>query len=105
MARSELIPVDALVRALAEAKTPQARILLASKAEALRHFAQRVKLGLDAQNRCAETKLRAERQLGGLLAETARSPGQRDQTFQLERQNQHRGRRRHHDRDDPCSCD
>jgi len=48
--------VDALVRALAEAKTPQDLILLASKAEALRHFARRVKLGLDAQNRRAEEK-------------------------------------------------
>jgi hypothetical protein len=79
--RRELIPVDAMLRALMEAKTPQDLITLASKAEALRHYAKRAKLGLDAQNRCAEIKLRAERQLGGLLAETARSPGQRDQMF------------------------
>jgi len=81
MGRRELVPVDAMMRALTEAKTLQDLITLASKAEALRHYARRAKLGLEAQNRCAEIKLRAERQLGGLLAETARSPGQRDQMF------------------------
>jgi N6-adenosine-specific RNA methylase IME4 len=72
-----LITIDAAMRALASANTPQDLIDLADKAEAFRSYARRAKLGMDAQNRCAELRLRAERKLGGFLVDTPRHPGGR----------------------------
>lgn len=45
------------------------------KAEALRLYAKQAKLGLEAQNLCAEVKLRAERRAGEMLAADLRAPG------------------------------
>ncbi len=63
--------------ALANARTPEEVIDVANKAEAMRRYAQRCKLGLAAQNCCAEVRLRAERKLGGLLAATEMHKGGR----------------------------
>ena len=62
-----LVTVDGAMRALAAANTPEELIDLASKAEAMRRYAQKAKLGLAAMNRCAWVKISAERKLGILL--------------------------------------
>jgi N6-adenosine-specific RNA methylase IME4 len=72
-----LMSIDDALRALAEARTPKQLIGLANTAEALRRYAQRSRLGLIAQNRCAELRLRAERKLGEYLAGTPRNLGGR----------------------------
>src|SRR5258708_26856742 len=63
------------MRALAEARSPEQLIELANTAETLRRYAQRARLGMAAQNKCAELRLRAERKLGDFLATTARLHG------------------------------
>src|ERR1700755_2335642 len=68
-----LITVDDALRALAEARSPEQLIGLANTAESLRRYAQRARLGMAAQNRCAELRLRAERKLGQYLAGTPRN--------------------------------
>jgi site-specific DNA-methyltransferase (adenine-specific) len=70
-----LVTIDAALNALASANSPDDLIDLANKAEALRSYARRAKLGMVAQNRCAELRLRAERKLGQLLATTPRLHG------------------------------
>jgi hypothetical protein len=72
-----LITVDDALRALAEARNPEQLIELANTAETLRRYAQRARLGMAAQNRCAEIRLRAERKLGQYLADTPRNWGGR----------------------------
>jgi N6-adenosine-specific RNA methylase IME4 len=72
-----LITIDDALRALAEARTPEQMIGLANTAETLRRYAQRARLGMAAQNRCAEIRLRAERKLGQYLADTPRNSGGR----------------------------
>jgi len=62
-----LITIDAALQALASATTPDELITLANQATALQVYARRAKLGMFAQNRCAEIRLRAERKLGELL--------------------------------------
>jgi N6-adenosine-specific RNA methylase IME4 len=70
-----LITIDDAMRALAEAHTPERLLDLANTAETLRRYAQRARLGMAAQNKCAELRLRAERKLGDFLATTARLRG------------------------------
>ena len=70
-----LITIDDALRALAEARTPEQLIDLSNTAETLRRYAQRARLGMAAQNKCAELRLRAERKLGDFLATTARLRG------------------------------
>jgi N6-adenosine-specific RNA methylase IME4 len=70
-----LITIDAALQALASANTPDELIALSNQAEALRVYARRAKLGMAAQNRCAEIRLRAERKLGQLLMTTPRLHG------------------------------
>ena len=72
---NSLISIDDALRVLAEARTPDQLIELANKAETLRRYAQRARLGMAAQNKCAELRLRAERKLGEFLATTARLHG------------------------------
>jgi N6-adenosine-specific RNA methylase IME4 len=72
-----LITVDDALRALAEARSPEQLIGLANTADALGRYAQRARLGMAAQNRCAELRLRAERKLGQYLAGTPRNSGGR----------------------------
>ena len=67
-----LITIDDALRALAEAHTPERLIDLANTAETLRRYAQRARLGMAAQNKCAELRLRAERKLGDFLTQTPR---------------------------------
>jgi hypothetical protein len=70
-----LITVDDALRALAEARNPEQLVRLANTAETLRRYAQRARLGMAAQNKCAELRLRAERKLGDFLTTTARLRG------------------------------
>jgi hypothetical protein len=70
-----LITIDAALQALASATTPDELITLANRAAALQVYARRAKLGMVAQNRCAEIRLRAERKLGELLSNTPRLHG------------------------------
>jgi N6-adenosine-specific RNA methylase IME4 len=78
-----LISIDDALRAIAEARTPEELIDLANKAEALRRYAARSRLGLRAQNRCAEIRLRAERKLGQYLSGTPRNLGGRPKPVPL----------------------
>jgi len=55
-----LIPIDEAMWALANAGSPHEMIDIANRAEAMRRYAQRARLGLQAQNRCAELRLRAD---------------------------------------------
>ena len=70
-----VITIDAALSALASANTPDELITLANQAAALQVYARRAKLGMFAQNRCAEIRLRAERKLGELLTTTPRLHG------------------------------
>src|SRR5438445_6820162 len=70
-----VITIDAALHALASANTPDELIMLANQAAALQIYARRAKLGMVAQNRCAEIRLRAERKLGELLTTTPRLHG------------------------------
>jgi hypothetical protein len=70
-----LITIDAALQALASATTPDELITLANQAEALRVYVKRAKLGLIAQNRCAEIRLRADRKGGGILKTIPRLRG------------------------------
>jgi hypothetical protein len=72
---SFLTTVDAAFQALANANTPEELIDLADRAEAMRSYVKRARLGMIAQNRCAEIRLRAERKLGELLTTTPRLRG------------------------------
>jgi N6-adenosine-specific RNA methylase IME4 len=78
-----LISIDDALRALAEARTPEQLIDLSNRAEALRRYAQRARLGMAAQNRCAELRLRAERTLGQYLTGTPRNSGGRPKPVPL----------------------
>jgi N6-adenosine-specific RNA methylase IME4 len=78
-----LITVDDAPRALAEARSPEQLIGFANAAESLRRYAQRARLGMIAQNRCAELRLRAERKLGQYLAGTPRNSGGRPKPVPL----------------------
>ena len=75
-----LITVDDALRALAEARSPEQLVRLGNTAETLRRYAQRARLGMVAQNRCAELRLRAERKLGQYLVGTPRNSGGRPKT-------------------------
>ena len=70
-----LITIDAALQALASATTPDELIKLANQAAALQVYAKRAKLGMVAQNRCAEIRLRAERKLGEILTTAPRLHG------------------------------
>jgi N6-adenosine-specific RNA methylase IME4 len=78
-----LISIDDALRALAQAHSPEQLIGIANKAEGLRKYAQRARLGMAAQNRCAEIRLRAERKLGQYLAGTPRNSGGRPKPVPL----------------------
>src|SRR5215469_18252049 len=78
-----LISIDGALQALAEARAPEQLIDLANTAETLRGYAQRARLGMAAQNKCAEIRLRAERKLGQYLAGTPRNSGGRPKPVPL----------------------
>jgi hypothetical protein len=52
----------------ADFRADQGSVCLANTAETLRRYAQRARLGMAAQNKCADIRLRAERKLGQYLA-------------------------------------
>jgi hypothetical protein len=60
-----------------DSRADHGSVRLANTTETLRSYAQRARLGMVAQNRCAELRLRAERKLGQYLADTARNSGGR----------------------------
>jgi hypothetical protein len=60
-----VITIDAALSALASAKTPDELIQLSNQAAALRVYARRAKLGMVAQNRCAEIYGSQEPKLAG----------------------------------------
>lgn len=61
-----VITIDAALSALVSATTPDELIQLSNHAAALQAYARPAKLGMLAQNRCAEIRLRAETKLGEL---------------------------------------
>jgi N6-adenosine-specific RNA methylase IME4 len=72
-----MVTVDDAMRAQAEANTPDELVRFADTAEALRVYARRARLGLSAQNRACELRLRAERRIGEYLSGTDRHVGGR----------------------------
>ena len=66
-----LVPIDAAMQALAKATTVAEVKDLRDKAEAMRAYARNVHAGLEAQNRCAEWKIRCERKGGRMLIDMA----------------------------------
>lgn len=64
----QLVVLESATHALALANTIGEIKMIRDKAEAVRKYAQSAALGLDAQNRAAEVKLRAERKAGQLLS-------------------------------------
>jgi len=64
-----LIALDAAKKALAEACTFHDVLQIRDKAEAVRIYVRAIGESLEAQNRAAEIKLRAERRAGEMLAE------------------------------------
>ena len=66
-----LVHIDAAMKALAKATTVAEVKDLRDKAEAMRAYARNVNAGLEAQNRCAEWKIRCERKGGQMLIDMA----------------------------------
>jgi len=77
-----LVPIDAAMQALAKATTVAEIKDLRDQAEAMRAYARNVNAGLEAQNLCAEWKIRRERKAGLMLIDMAergeRHPGRGD---------------------------
>lgn len=71
---NELIHLDKAKAQIAKIQTIKEAKEHMSKAEALRIYAKKAGLGLVAQNRCAEYKMRIERRAGEILGNTVR-PG------------------------------
>src|SRR4051794_27635135 len=69
--------LDTALQVLATARTPSDFLKLADTAEALRVYARRAELGMAAQNKAAELRLRAERKIGEYLGQTPRNQGGR----------------------------
>ena len=67
----------------ADFRADHGSVRLANTTETLRRYAQRARLGMAAQNRCAELRLRAERKLGQYLAGTPRNSGGRPKPVPL----------------------
>ena len=80
----DLIALERLARAVAEAQDPAELAEIADRAEAYRRYAERARLGLVLQNRFAEIRLRAERRLGTMLSTMIRLRGrpQKDATLE-----------------------
>ena len=73
----ELALIEAASRALAEARSVEDVKVVRDKAEAIRAYYRQQKGCFEAQQDAAELKLRAERRLGELLAETVNHNGSR----------------------------
>ena len=71
-AEGQLVLLDEARRRLAKVASVDEAKKIRDQAEALRHYAQQQKLGLESQNAAAEIKIRAERRAGELLAEVER---------------------------------
>jgi hypothetical protein len=70
MSSTELVALDQARHALEQASTVVEVLDVHDKAAALHAYAKSAGLGLEAQNKAAEWKLRAQRKAGELLAET-----------------------------------
>jgi len=77
--------LDSARRALTEAESLEDIKDIRDRAEVLRQYAAQAGAGLEAQNRCAEIKLRAERKAGDVLAETEMDKGGRPKKNQSHR--------------------
>lgn len=73
----ELVQLDAAQRALVEAETIDEIKDIMDKAEALRLYTKKARLGLEAQNQCADIKIQAERKAGALLKQINGAQGAR----------------------------
>src|SRR5579859_4445122 len=72
---SPLVRLETARRLLAEVRSVDEVKAVRDVAEAARVYARQARLGLEAQNDAAEIRLRAERKLGELLAQSERNPG------------------------------
>lgn len=72
-----LIPLDEIYRVLAQATSIEDVRDIRNKSEALRKYVQAIGLGIEALNRVAVAKLRAERKLGKLLEQAKLRGGDR----------------------------
>ena len=73
MSHTALIQLNAIEKALAEAKSIDAITNIRNQAEAARQCFRLAEYGLEMQNNAAEVKLRAERRAGGMLHEMDRA--------------------------------
>lgn len=73
-AEGQLIALDEARARLAKVATIDEAKGIRDRAEALRHYAKQQGLGLEAQNKAAEIKIRAERRAGEILSEVERTP-------------------------------
>ncbi len=71
----DLLALERLAKAIADAREPVELVDIADRAEAYRRYAQRARLGLQLQNKFAELRLRAERRLGTMLVAMERLRG------------------------------
>jgi hypothetical protein len=95
---SPLVRLETARRLLAEVRGVDDARAIRDVAEAARIYARQARLGLEAQNDAAEIKLRAERKLGELLAQSERNPGGNANrpgctTLAFPEANRHAGRR------------
>lgn len=73
-AEGQLVVLDEARARLAKVATVDEAKNIRDKAESLRHYAKQQGLGLEAQNKAAEIKIRAERRAGEILSEIERTP-------------------------------
>jgi hypothetical protein len=74
---AELKALDSASRGIAKATDLKELKAIRDRAEAARHYAQSIGMGLPVQNQAAEVKLRAERRVGKLLADLIKRGGDR----------------------------
>lgn len=73
--QSQLILIDKVRQALAEARTIDEVKIIRDQAETVRYYFSIQSSSLESQNYAAEIKLRAERRLGEMLADMEMNPG------------------------------
>ena len=73
-ADAQIVLLDEARKRLAKVASVDEAKKIRDQAEAIRHYSKQQKLGLEAQNKAAEIKIRAERRAGELLAKVERIP-------------------------------
>lgn len=74
------VAIDRALRSLVEVESPAELVSIANMADALRLWARRARLGMEAQNKAALVRLHAEYRIGDYLAQTDRHGGGRPST-------------------------